>query len=99
MGRTLPSAAQVFQMAEQELAGFRGGLSRADQRALDELFDSAHRHVAEAAYAAHPLPMEIFLLAMLVEQHKELLRLKARLEQLLGQPLDPEPRDPRKLFS
>jgi hypothetical protein len=98
MGRTLPSAAQVFQIAEQELAGFRGGLSRTDQRVLDGLFDAAHRHVAEAAYAAHPLPMEIFLLSMLLEQHKELLRLKTHLEQILGEPLDPRPKDPGRLF-
>ena len=98
MGRTLPSAAQVFQIAEQELAGFRGGLSRADRRVLDELFDAAHRHVAEAAYAAHPLPVEIFLLSMLLEQHKELLRLKTRLEQVLGEPLDPQSKDPGRLF-
>jgi len=98
MGRTLPSAAQVFQIAEQELADFRGGLSQTDRRVLDSLFDAAHRHVAEAAYAAHPLPMEIFLLSMLLEQHKELLRLKARLEQLLGEPLDPLPKDPGRLF-
>ncbi len=98
MGRTLPSAAQVFQIAEHELAGFRGGLSRSDRRVLDELFDAAHRHVAEAAYAAHPLPVEIFLLSMLLEQHKELLRLKACLERILGEPFDSQPADPDRLF-
>lgn len=98
MGRTLPSAAQVFQIAEQELSVFRGALSPSDQRVLDGLFDAAHFHVAAAAYAAHPLPVEIFLLAMLVEQHKQVLRLTTHLERLLGEPLDSQPRDPRKLF-
>lgn len=85
MGRTLPSATQVFLQEEQAFSRYRRALRRSDQRALDELFDAAQRHVAEAAYAAHALPMEVFLLSMLLEEHKELLRLRAQVEQLLEQ--------------
>ena len=35
------------------------------------LFAAAHQHLAAAAYAAHALPFETFLLAMLLEEHKE----------------------------
>lgn len=70
MGRTLPSANIVFMMEEEKLSVFRKLLSRTDRLALDQLFDSAHKHVAEASYAASPFPMQMFLVAMVLEDHK-----------------------------
>jgi hypothetical protein len=98
MGRTLPSAAQVFYQEEQAMAGFRRSLAPRDRHIFDGLFDSAHRHIAAVSYAAHPLPVEMFLLAMLLEQHKLVMRLQTRLEEILGHPLDPQPREPGKLI-
>ena len=69
MGRTLPSATIVFQQEEQAFSRFRRALRRADQLALDDLFASAKQHTAAAQYASHALPFEVFLLAMLLEEH------------------------------
>ncbi len=80
MGRTLPSVTQAFLMEQENFAKFRRALRRSDQLALDELFASARRHVAAAAYAANALPMETMLLAMLLEEHKEVLRLRSLVE-------------------
>ena len=80
MGRTLPSITQLFLQEEGALARFRRALRRSDQRALDDLLDAAQHHLAAAAYAAHALPFEIFLLAMLLEEHKEVVRLRAQVE-------------------
>jgi len=82
MGRTLPSITQAFLQEQESFNRFRRGLRRSDQLALDDLFASAHRHLAAAAYAAHALPFEIFLLAMLLEAHKETLDLRRRLDDL-----------------
>ena len=82
MGRTLPTISQVFIEEQNNFASFRRALRRSDQRVLDALFVSARKHLTAAAYAANALPMETFLLAMLLEQHKEILRLKDQLEQL-----------------
>lgn len=82
MGRTLPSATQVFQIEEQSLSRFRRALRRADQHALDDLFDYAQKHIAEAGYAAHALPMEIYLLSMLLEEHKQVLALRGQIEYI-----------------
>jgi len=88
MGRTLPSVTQVFLHEQESFLRFRRALRRSDQLALDELFVAARQHLAAAAYAAHALPMEIFLLAMLLEEHKEVQRLRTRVEALLaGRPL------------
>jgi hypothetical protein len=80
MGRTLPSITQVFYHEQEALVRFRRALRRGDQLALDELMDSAHKHLAAASYAAHALPFEVFLLAMLLEEHKQVQRLQATLE-------------------
>jgi len=84
MGRTLPSAAQVFLQEEQSFARFRRALRRSDQLVLDDLFTSARQHLAAAQYAAHALPFEVFLLSMLLEEHKEVMRLRRQVDELLS---------------
>ena len=84
MGRTLPSATQAFLQEEASFSRFRRALRRRDQLALDDLFASARQHLSAAAYAAHALPMETFLLSMLLEQHKEILRLRQQMAELTG---------------
>lgn len=80
MGRTLPSITMAFLQEQESFTRFRRALRRSDQNALDDLFAAARRHLAAAAYASHPLPFEVFLLAMLLEEHKEVLRLSRLLE-------------------
>ena len=99
MGRTLPSITQAFLQEQSSLAKFRRALRREDQRALDELLAVSRRHLAAAAYASHLLPFETMLLAMLVEQHKEVMQLRNQLAQLksaearrsTGEPQEPGP--------
>ena len=80
MGRTLPSIAQAFLQEQESFQRFRRALRRGDQRVLDELFAAARLHLAAAAHASHPLPFEVFVLAMLLEERKEVLRLRQQLE-------------------
>ena len=84
MGRTLPSITQAFLQEQESFSRFRRALRRSDQLALDDLFAAAHKHLAAAAYAAHALPIETFLLAMLLEEHKEVLRLRQLVEDRIG---------------
>lgn len=84
MGRTLPSITQTFLQEQDSFNRFRRALRRPDQLMLDDLFASAHQHLAAAAYAAHPLPFETFLLAMLLEEHKRLIHLETLLNDLQG---------------
>lgn len=79
MGRTLPSITQAFLQEQESFSRFRRALRHEDQLVMDDLFAAAHQHVAAAAYAAHPLPIETFLLAMLVEEHKRVMRLEQML--------------------
>lgn len=85
MGRTLPSITQSLSEEQAAFNRFRRALRRSDQLALDELFVAARQHMAAAAYAANLLPMETFLLAMLLEEHKEVIRLRVQVEALRNQ--------------
>ena len=86
MGRTLPSITMAFLQEQEIFSGFRRGLRRSDQLVLDDLFAAARLHLAAAAFASNPLPFETFLLAMLLEEHKEVRRLRQVLISLL--PMD-----------
>jgi hypothetical protein len=82
MGRTLPSITQAFLQEQGTFNRFRRALRRNDQLVLDDLFAHAHKHLAAAAYAAHALPFEVLLLAMLLEEHKEVMRLRRHLDEI-----------------
>lgn len=82
MGRTIPSITLAFLEEQDSLKRFRRALRKLDQQALDDLLVSARKHIAASGYAAYPLPLETFLLAMLLEEHKELIRLRAIVESL-----------------
>ena len=82
MGRTLPSATQLMLQEEAALSRFRRALRRSDQLAFDDLFTAAQKHISATAYAAHALPFETFLMAMLLEEHKEVMRLRKKVEVL-----------------
>ena len=82
MGRTLPTISQQFNEADASFSRFRRALRRSDQVALDDLFAAARQHLAAAAYASHILPFEVFLLSMLLEEHKEVMRLRRKVDEL-----------------
>jgi hypothetical protein len=82
MGRTLASITQAFLDEESSFSKFRRALRRSDQLVLDDLFASARQHLAAAAYASHALPFETILLCMLLEEHKEVIRLRQIVEEL-----------------
>ena len=82
MGRTVPTITQVFHQHSQSLSRFRRVLRRTDQLALDDLLAAAQNHLAAAAYASDILPFEMFLLAMLLEEHKELMRIREQFDTM-----------------
>ena len=82
MGRTLPTITQALNEAEAMLARFRRALRKHDQYIFDGLFASARLHIAAISQTESLLPFEAALLAMLLEQSKEIALLKNEIEQL-----------------
>jgi hypothetical protein len=76
MGRNLPSITQVFQEEKKYLIRFRRLLPSYEHWVIDELLAFAHKHIPAVAYAGHPLPFVMFLLAIVVEQHRRLKRVE-----------------------
>jgi len=85
MGKTTPPIAQLLHQEKNALAKFRRALRREDQRILDEVFTQVHPYMMAASYADHLLPLEIFLLAMLLEEHKLIKKLQREFSELKNQ--------------
>lgn len=86
MGRTLPTITQQLTETEAALARFRRTLRRSDQYVLDGLFASARRHTAAISQTEALLPFEAALLAILLEQAKELAVLRQKVDLLRDDP-------------
>jgi hypothetical protein len=84
MGRTVTTITQQLNETESLLSPFRRTLRRSDQYVFDGLFASARRHIAAIGQAESLLPFESALLAMLLEQSKEIAVLHQKLEELMA---------------
>jgi hypothetical protein len=82
MGRTVPTFTMVIQQEMESWGKFRRGLRKEDQDALDELFRAARLQLAGSAYAARPIPFESITMCMLLAQHRMIMELGRRIEQL-----------------
>ena len=84
MNTILPPTAETFLKEQESFARFRRALRRQDQLVLDDLFAAAGQHLAAASLALHATPMEILLLCMLLEEKKDVGRLRAIVEEALA---------------
>ena len=83
MGRTVITITQLLNETESMLSPFRRTLRRTDQYAFDGLFAAARRHIAAIGQAESLLPFESAMLAMLLEQSKEIAVLQQKIEELI----------------
>ena len=83
MGRTLITITQLLNETEANLSAFRRTLRRSDQYVFDGLFAAARRHIAAIGQAESLLPFESALLAMLLEQSKEIAVLEQKVKELI----------------
>lgn len=82
MGRTQPTISQQLSETEAMLARFRRMLRKEDQYVLDGLFAQARLHIAAIGETQSLLPFEAALLAMLLEQAKDIQLLKHEIAML-----------------
>jgi hypothetical protein len=81
MGRTLGTITQYLDETEVILASFRRALRRSDQYIFDGIFASARKHITAISQADSLLPFETILMAVMLEQAKEIAALRHELEQ------------------
>lgn len=82
MGRTLITISQLLKETQASLSGFRRTLRKHDQYIFDGLFASASLHIAAIGQSDSLLPFETALLAILLEQAKEIALLQHEIELL-----------------
>ncbi len=78
MGRTVPTYRMTLESVIQGWADYRRALPKDDRDAFDAMTNRARMHASASTYAAFADPVEGALLSILLEQEKELRRLKAR---------------------
>jgi hypothetical protein len=69
---------------KEDFKKFEKALAPSDQLALEELFVYANKHIAETQFASSPFPEDIFMLAMLLEMHKEVMDLERANKKLVN---------------
>ena len=72
MGRTIASITQTWQEEEAALNRFKRALRKDDQLLLDELLVMSRLHLAEASYASNLYPLDMYIIAILLEVYKQL---------------------------
>ena len=72
MGRTIASITQTWQEEEAALKRFKRALRKDDQALLDELLVMSRLHLAEASYASNLYPLDMYIIAILLEVYKQL---------------------------
>jgi hypothetical protein len=82
MGKTALTVTQQLNETEAMLAPFRRTLRRSDQYVFDGVLAAARRHIAAIGEVESLLPFQIALLAMLLEQAKEIAVLQQKLTEL-----------------
>jgi hypothetical protein len=80
MGRTMPTFTTYLDQEMSSWRGYRRALPREDREAFDTLFRHAKKHIAEASSATRPVPFDALVMSVLLEQQKEIDRLKRELE-------------------
>lgn len=78
MGRTVPTYRMTLESIIQSWADYRRALPKNDRDAFDAMTNRARMHASASTYAAFSDPVEGALLSILLEQEKEIRRLKAR---------------------
>lgn len=78
LGRTVPTYRQAAEMTMDGWKEFRRALSQEDKEAFDRLSDKVRLHSSAAGCAAFLDPLEGVLLSILLEQEKEMERLRKK---------------------
>jgi hypothetical protein len=82
MGKTLPPFSHLIEYERRRWAPFKRALPKADQAIFDRLFDCAKLHIQAGVMVARPWPFETIVMAIVLEQQKQLERLQSLLDEL-----------------
>jgi dihydroxyacetone kinase-like predicted kinase len=76
MGRTVPTYRMTLEAIILSWNDFRRALPKEDREVFDQMVNRARMHSSASTYAAFSDPVEGAMLSILLEQEKEIRRLK-----------------------
>jgi 3-methyladenine DNA glycosylase/8-oxoguanine DNA glycosylase len=82
MGKTLPPFSHLLEIEHRRWMPFRKALPKADQRIFDRLFDCAKLHIQAGVMVSRPWPFETIVMAIFLEQQKQLEQAQRLIEEL-----------------
>jgi hypothetical protein len=82
MGKTFPPFSSLIEQERRRWMPFKKALPKADQAIFDRLFDCAKLHIQAGVMVSRPWPLETMVMAIVLEQHKQVERLDRLLDDL-----------------
>jgi hypothetical protein len=82
MGKTLPPLSSLIEQERRRWMPFKKALPKANQVIFDRLFDCAKLHIQAGVMVARPWPFETIVMAIFLEQQKQLEQAQRLLEEL-----------------
>jgi hypothetical protein len=82
MGKTLPPFSSLIEQERRRWMPFKKALPKADQAIFDRLFDCAKLHIQAGVMVARPWLFETIVMAIALEQQKQVERLESLLDEL-----------------
>jgi hypothetical protein len=82
MGKTLPPFSQLIEYERRRWASFKRALPKEDHAIFDRLFDCAKLHSQSGVMVSRPWPFETIVMAIFLEQQKQLEQAHRLLEEL-----------------
>lgn len=82
MGRTVPTYRMVLEQVIKRWDNFRRALRRGDREAFDRMMNKARMHSSATIFNVHMDPTESMFMSIILEQEKEIDRLKGKAEEV-----------------
>ena len=82
MGKTLPPFSSLIEQERRRWMPFKKALPKADQAIFDRLFDCAKLHIQAGVMVARPWAFETIVMAIVLEQQKQVERLESPLDEV-----------------
>ena len=82
MPKTLPPFSSLIEQERRRWMPFKKALPKADQAIFDRLFDCAKLHIQAGVMVARPWALETIVIAIVLEQQKQVERLESLLDEV-----------------
>jgi hypothetical protein len=83
MGRTVPSFRIVLAMkGKKEWKPFRSALDKSERKEFDDMWDIPRLYITACSNSVQIVPLHPIMISILFHHYKELMELKAQVEQM-----------------